>query len=446
MATFPPISHAASSDRPSLQYKKVMASGLMNASASRTHPPLIHHLAICPEAQHIAGGFGHEVVIWQIDLDPDSGGYGAQDYQEKWDILTICHLNQLQGVGDFYVTCLTWASKKYFLFGSSSGEVFKLDKINRWKVGCDWKRFKPSTHAIKFLAMNRDGLLAVACGDHNVAIWVYDECSEDEDEEARWDCIHRLPLPSSRIGDGALYEVTYLGWNEALPDILVVSYLNHGILSWNASLGQWGEPFEVDKVYAGALSPDGRLYAAPGTRGAFDVFDLESKIRFRTLRDPEPVRNELPREKARPCQFVHDGEFLLGADIGRINLWHIATATRLQHLDLNLIGADQGYVDRPIGAFAISDTNNVQHNQIIRVAACSKGPYQDVEVWKAKVHSLAVQEEGRTAGARVQEEERTAGAGVQEEERTAGARVPVELICLILLGSLVMNGWMYTSI
>jgi hypothetical protein len=83
-----------------------------------------------------------------------------------------------------------------------------------------------------------------------------------------WERVHRLPAPNSRLASGESVEITSVNWKiagEREERVLVVSYLNHGVLcvirsllahrkplsifsQWNVSTRTYECVLNVDKV------------------------------------------------------------------------------------------------------------------------------------------------------------------------------------------------------
>ena len=75
----------------------------------------------------------------------------------------------------------------------------------------------------------------------------------------------------------------------------------------------------------------------PGKRHTFQVFDLETKIKVNTLAEPTDEKMGHTRNAACPREFVHDGQYFLGAGLGKVNLWNASHSIRAQRLDLGIL-------------------------------------------------------------------------------------------------------------
>jgi len=130
-----------------------------------------------------------------------------------------------------------------------------------------------------------------------------------------------------------------------------------------------------------AISPDGKLVGAPGSRGVPVLLDVESG----SVRREMGPQSEAHRGKITVLAFSQGGRMLLsGSDTGEIRLWDTATGLHLQSHQLTApIGAVAVWSDALIGAAA--------GNSLFVWQSPTKAREMDAD---ATVHSLAFAQEG----------------------------------------------------
>ncbi|KAJ2922072.1 hypothetical protein H1R20_g15024, partial [Candolleomyces eurysporus] len=274
------------------------------------------------------------------------------------------------------ITFMTWSTAD-FLLGTNAGDV-KVVRVNEEEMTFDG--FQASHHGINFMALDRAGrLLAVVARKSELCIWNW----TDEDG---WSREHRLPAPDSRLAVGEPVAITSLNWSNVEEGTLIVSYLNHGVLQWKVATQTFDSLLNIDKVYSGSLSPDGRFFAIPNRKLTFDLHDLRSKSKVDTFKDPEALTHSasLLTQQLRPGVFLHEGRYFVGASVGKINLWNTTRNIRAQHLNLG-----EDFIDAPVAFLTVSQTGADDLIDNFRIATCVQGPKQQIEVWKAREYLKA---------------------------------------------------------
>ncbi|TEB24361.1 hypothetical protein FA13DRAFT_1797249 [Coprinellus micaceus] len=336
------------------RYAKVCTINLPSDTPS---PPLLRALAFSPRGDILAGLFDQRVTIWHLQVQSLSNAPGRPS--EEWGGPKNWNLSDEAVAIGHELTCMSWTRSNILLIGSSNGDV-KLANISKKKGRLEG--FQATFSSVKHLALNKSNtLLGVVAGVDEVAVWV------PSDEEG-WNYLHEVPRPDPHLASDDPVEVTAIDWSETNPDTLIISYLNHGVF------------------FGGALSPDGRSIAQPNRKGTFDVFDLHTARKSSTFRDPDQQSGTAPSQFARrghAGQFVHDGEYFLGAGIGKINLWHVEKGIRVQRLAMN-----EKCAQRPVTLLTASDTNKGESSQF-RITACHQGPVQSIEIWRSQDLSSA---------------------------------------------------------
>ncbi|KAF6741256.1 WD40-repeat-containing domain protein [Ephemerocybe angulata] len=307
----------------SLRYRKVQTHGLQQPSPSNSRP-LLRALAFSPDGHYIAGTFDRKVVVWGLNVPAETQEERAL---EEWEQKLVYRLDDR--VQDEALTCLVWTSSDFLLLGSSTGDV---RVITIGKNATRMKGFQATRSPIRFLSLDQAGFfLAVVAGDREVSVWYFEEGEYSS---------YLFAFPSLTV-DGQPGCVTFLGWNQATGGMLIVAYLGHGVFRFcitiKCKLITMASVFSTNVLhrYSGALSPNGNLFAIPGARGTFVIWDLNTKDKVTVLHEPaEEVSAGHSRQNDRPSQFVHDGEFLFGAGIGKLNLWNASRNIRAQRLNL----------------------------------------------------------------------------------------------------------------
>ncbi|KAJ2911994.1 hypothetical protein MD484_g8417, partial [Candolleomyces efflorescens] len=299
------------SEPSSLRYEKVYDLPLSEPS---TYSPLLRALAFSPDGHHLAGAFDRTVTVWRLSQHDDDG-----NPSESWKIMVNYRLDERAKEEEF--TCLVWARSGVLLVGASTGDV-KMVTLNN--EGTTVNGFQATKLSIKYLALNSEqSLLAVAAGEDEVVIWAASETGS-------WSKLHRLPDPGTRLARDEVLEVTFIGWHGTGKDSLVVSYLHHGVLSWNVFLKDAQGLLNPDKVF---------VRSSPGfmSQAALTTTQSRNQDKLNSLHDPDSGASK-PQitHRARPGEFVHQGQFYLGAGVGKINLWHAARNIRAQRLVLSV--------------------------------------------------------------------------------------------------------------
>ncbi|KAJ3510980.1 hypothetical protein NMY22_g15799 [Coprinellus aureogranulatus] len=362
--------------RPFIAYRKVNTVGLFKHTDSS---PLLRALAFSPDGTSLGGAFDQRVVIWRVEQIEDDAVPGGL---ERW---TSSFILCLDDTVEEELSFFAWTKTGFLLIGSTCGSV---------KVGCfSGMGFQATSHPIKFLALHdRGSFLAVAAGNSELTVW--------NSTEDGWQYVDALRIPNEALRlSRDREEVTFVGWKESgHENVLVVAYLNHGILSWNIDAMKCTTLLHLDRIWSAALSPDGRHIAVSGKRGSFQIFDLETKIKVSTLMEPEDEPQGGPRTAASPGQFIHEGQYFLGAGQGKANLWNALRSIRAQRLDLSAKFAKSTDL-----LLAVSDTQLRKLQQrTVRIAAVqqrSRSGDRDLEIpWHTQFNGFLVGVLGRTSG------------------------------------------------
>ncbi|TEB18738.1 WD40 repeat-like protein [Coprinellus micaceus] len=297
---------------PRLAYRKVNIHGLFKHKHS---DPFLRAIAFSPDGALLGGAFDRRVIIWRLEKageDHSPGGF------EEWAPTVVFSLDDNT---DEEISFFSWTNTDFLLIASTSGDV---------KIGQFSKGFQVSAHPIKSMALHQNGaLLALAAADNELTGWQANRGGD-------WEYVSHLRQPDHQRGscsDGRL-GLTHIAWKESEDRVLVVTHLNHGIFAWDMASMECRTLLNQDKVLAATLSPDDRYIAIPGRHSTFQIFDLETKIKANTLAEPADEKVGLMRTSACPGQFVHDGQYFLGAGLGKINIWNAKHSIRAQRLDL----------------------------------------------------------------------------------------------------------------
>ncbi|KAJ2911632.1 hypothetical protein MD484_g8781, partial [Candolleomyces efflorescens] len=330
---------------PVLQYQQVYTLPITKDSS--TPSPLLRALAFSPDGRYFAGAFDRYVTIWRSKESQE----GEEDTEEKWTQIFDFRIDDRSASEE--ITCLSWMPTGHILIGSNIGDV----KIILLRDDDTLVRgFQSSTHPVRFVTLDRTGrLLAVVSGQHKIGIWQW------IDSQECWSRVHSLPPPEKRLASDDAVEVTSIHWERSGQSTLIISYLNHGIL------------------YGGSLSPDGQHFAIPNRKGTFDIYNLSSRDKLDWLHDPD--LQEAQKHvglRSRPGVFIHGGLYFVGASIGKVNIWNTARSIRGQRLSL-----EDGFENSPVTLLTVSNTDGTQPIDSYRIAACTQGPKQVIQVWKA---------------------------------------------------------------
>lgn len=362
--------------------KYIPAASIPLPLEQEVSPPLLRHLSFSSSGKFLAGSFVLKLCIWTVAVSKADGRE-----IETWTLMTEY---PLEGGPDDEISYMAWAKPDVLLAGATTGDVLV---ISMKAEGTSAHVFLASKQPVRYLALNKHSThLAIVSGDNYATVWTVvpkntEESLHSEPDIANelWELKYNIPGPVIHYQSDEDIEVTFIGWNEADPNLLVLAYLHHGVRSWDLRTQRLSTLLDLDNViYAGALSPDGRYFSVPNRKSAFDIFDLKTKERLSRLCDPDLTNvNAHQSLRNRPGRFVHEGRYFIGAGLGKVNLWHVGVNLRAQRLSLG-----DGLSQSDVTLLAVSDTDATPSNDI-RVAACTQGPLQEIVIWKARPHGRA---------------------------------------------------------
>ncbi|EAU87073.2 hypothetical protein CC1G_11253 [Coprinopsis cinerea okayama7 len=305
----------------------------------------IQDLAFSPDGLYLAASFRREVHVWELKEDRDG-------MTEAWARKVRFSLESRDKAS---ISCMAWSSSNYLVVGTSAGRL-ELVKINEKVPSVQWslrysiqpisqeakvRGFQVSDEPIKLVAIDSGfTTMAVVAGKSEVGIW---KRSDTVDSKKAWVGLFYLTSPESYVSLQEEVVVTSVAWDENPSDgeLLVVSYLNHGIVTWNASVPSLSNMVNVETVLSpsGSLSPDGRKFAIPNSKGTFDIYDLALKNKVVTLTDPDDEvsvhASWNDTSPSRQASFIRDGSWIVGTGKGKLNIWNVFNNIRAQRLNLD---------------------------------------------------------------------------------------------------------------
>ncbi|KAI0058228.1 WD40 repeat-like protein [Artomyces pyxidatus] len=217
------------------------------------------------------------------------------------------------------------ADGNVYIFSVRSGEEIRTST------------FQAHTSAIGHMAPIPDAMVLASAAQGEVKIWKQTIGAHGK-EHWRFPIIIPQPPPEiARVDDAAT--VTGLRWLKEATRLdnrsdgsLVVSYLWHGIICWglNSLAPQWRIAHRG--CFSFDLSPDLSTLAVHAETSRFDIYDVTSRMKLRSL-EVEKGDGASIGQSSLPVQFIHDGLAVLGGSyVGNVRIWDLETGDRLQVL------------------------------------------------------------------------------------------------------------------
>ncbi|TFK18418.1 YVTN repeat-like/Quino protein amine dehydrogenase [Coprinopsis marcescibilis] len=113
--------------------------------------------------------------------------------------------------------------------------------------------------------------------------------------------------------------------------MLMVSYLNHGVVCWDLATGDTLWQIEPRHDHSGhsAFSPSGKWIAVFNLSSGIDIYSVQDQRRIKTLPINLDQNNNVPMQIA----FVKGGkEILSGAHYGALRIWDVESGNPVQRL------------------------------------------------------------------------------------------------------------------
>ncbi|KAH7919173.1 WD40 repeat-like protein [Leucogyrophana mollusca] len=211
-------------------------------------------------------------------------------------------------------------SEVSFLVGLTNGAVVSVKVVQEELCATV---YEAHTYPVECLAVCGE---LVATGAHDeVHIWRF------TDHEDRWTPVSRVDDPPM-IGASVSAEVLVcsLHWPTTahVPNILMVSYIHHGIVFWDVDQAKAARLITIKTdIGSTSIAADRQLLAVSNISTRFDLYNLASGTPLASLSHKVAMHLRVP------VQFIHNRRVLLGGStVGKICMWDIQTGELLQTL------------------------------------------------------------------------------------------------------------------
>ncbi|KAA1478727.1 WD40 repeat-like protein [Dentipellis sp. KUC8613] len=255
----------------------------------------------------------HSDAIVTIDFHQDGRYIAAGGLDNKLSVWNVD-----EGSLEVIVTapspllCVQWsATKSYFLVaGLEDGHIIFMTMDNVILI----TGFKG--HDVPVECVAQRGALLATGSFREVRVWEVDDKYRS----------HEIGLPPTN-GWNRESEVlvTSVHWKD--ESTLLVSYMHHGILIWDAVRDQLVTSISISTAIGStSLSPSGRYLAVSNIRSGFDVYDLQTNSPVRSYR--HTTGKDLPV----PVLFVHEGFAIMGGSgSGEVDVWDASSLISTRH-------------------------------------------------------------------------------------------------------------------
>ncbi|KAF8883468.1 WD40-repeat-containing domain protein [Infundibulicybe gibba] len=279
---------------PPLKYKKKF-------DLKTSGPPLA--IAFSDDGKLLASGSGRLVQLWATE-----GGVVRHDFVGKW------------------------GKQRTLYCGFESGYLVMI-VVDEEKKELRTTGFQASQESIHHLAIHPSGSkLVIATKIERFDLALHPGYSSPL-FLPQWAFTDYLSVPSI---SGQLQAwpvmITFMAWTDSISvKTLMVSYRHHGAIIWDVEQQeQLSAVTARDGVQSGgSLSPDGAYLAIPNSQQAFDLYQVQTGVHFKSFTDKD---TQLGAPQTHPILFIHGGQWLLGGGIGKAVIWHVESGIQGQSL------------------------------------------------------------------------------------------------------------------
>ncbi|KAI1785652.1 WD40-repeat-containing domain protein [Ganoderma leucocontextum] len=253
-------------------------------------------------------------------------------------------------VGSSPVLSLLWipAGDDLVICGLADGNIACMDIGGPESIEANgfFAHYQPVEH----LALRDEYLASGACQD--VSVWRWDMAT------SKYILDHAVDHPPT-TSHNAWQEilVTSVQWVSPPDDapLLVVTYMNHGIVIYNATTWVRTRAFPINGQIASAtVSEDGTRIAISNVVRGFDIYSLRTGAPLCSL--DQDMRRTFPT----PVLWIHGGLALLGGTTtGQLTLWDV--------MDVDEKGKGKG--DQPLGPRVLYRLALPEHAMSLAIAA-----------------------------------------------------------------------------
>ncbi|KAJ3520928.1 hypothetical protein NMY22_g12529 [Coprinellus aureogranulatus] len=334
--------------------------------------PLIN-LACSPNGSLLAIAFESFAYLYEHVKSSDT------DHEEYWGLKAVYNIENVTA----RITCMNWTSSSLLVFGFDNGDISVMMSSSEENLLVG---FQVSDFPVKCIEIDQKSrFAAIVAGDDEVGFW---EIPSDPGRGrfihiTRADWVERNYLPPLDNTFQLPVNVCNVQWFDTNDEpTLVVAYQHQGIVKWKMDFAKGeghidGNPVRTQApITSGVFSPNGELFLIPNGRNGFSVFEVHSGLSVDEFVDHQYASAPTPDHFDNRCAaFMFGGQWLVGASVGKLNLWEVKSRVLAQSIDLG--GRLEGY---SIGKIATSGVRRANVMENIRIAASLTHTFRQMEI------------------------------------------------------------------
>ncbi|KAJ3532397.1 hypothetical protein NMY22_g7761 [Coprinellus aureogranulatus] len=344
-------------------------------------------LAFSPDGSLLAVAFRTFAYLYEHVQNSDT------DHEEYWGLKAVYTIENLAA----RITCMNWTASTLLVFGFDNGDVSLMMASSEENILVG---FQASDLPIKCIEIDQKSrFAAVVAGDDEVGFWEIPPgrgkgrviaVTLDRPADtvfcasafigADWQARNYLPALDNTFQ--LPVNVCNVRWFDTTDKpTLVVAYQHQGIVKWEMDFTNGeglidGNPVRTQSpITSGIFSPTGELFLIPNGRNGYSVFEVQSGLSADEFVDYQFASAETPDYFDNDnAAFMFGEQWLVGASVGKLNLWEVKSRVLAQGIDL------EGRFDGcSIGKIATSGVRRANVMENIRIAASLSHPFQQAQ-------------------------------------------------------------------